>query len=183
MIAKKDYEKIAKQLQEHLAVAFDDVEVTIGDGIHYRGTNVVITSETFRGLLPEQRFHHVVRAIPQAFYDKHLKGGIVWFELAPGESGKDLMKMPRSEDIAREQSAIATMLIKKGFGRKLRLLAEEEPEKLSAFGFTACRAALKKAKTSPDEIEKAELFFILNGGYCDVQVLADVLPKLDGDDD
>lgn len=180
MIAKKDYEKIATQLQAHLAAAFEDVDVRIGDEIYYRGTNVVITSEAFRGLWPEQRFHHIVRAIPQAFYDRYLKGGIVWFELAPGESGKDLMKMPRSEDIAQDQASIAAMLTKKGFARKLRTLAEEEPEKLSAFGFTACRAVCKKAKIAAEELEKAELYFILNGGYCDVQVLADVLPKLDG---
>ncbi len=181
MIPKKDYDKIAGQLQEHLAAAFPDVTVRIGDEIHYRGTNVVITSEIFRGLLPEQRFHHVVRAIPQPFYDKYFKGGVVWFELAPGESGKALMKMPRSEDGVADAPAIAAMLKKKDFAGRLRALADKKPEKLSAVGFDASREVLKKAKVVAADLQKSELFFILNGGYCDVQVLADVLPKLEGD--
>src|SRR6185369_15304626 len=99
MIRKKDFTAVAKQLREHLAARFDDVDVQIGDDIHYKGVNVVITTRVFDGLLPEQRYHHVVRSLPPEFYEKHLRGGVVWFELAPKQAARDYMKMPRSEDV------------------------------------------------------------------------------------
>ena len=83
MIHKKDHKKIEKALAGFLSGRFRDLAVQIGKDIHYRGVNVVLTSPDYQGLLPEQRFHHVVQCIPPDFYEEHLRSGVVWFELTP----------------------------------------------------------------------------------------------------
>ncbi len=135
MIAKKDYRVIEVQLQALLAERFGDITVRIGDDIHYPGTNIVITSPAFKDWLPEQRFHHIVRAVPPEFYDKHLQRGVVWFELAPGESGPDLMKMPRSEDIVDDRNAIVAQLKDIAFFAKFRAALEHAPHDQSIDDF------------------------------------------------
>jgi len=178
MIPAQDYDRIAAELQALLRPRFADVTVQIGNNLHYRGVNIVITSAAFRDWLPEQRFHHVVRAIPAAFYDEHLRGAGVWFELAPGETGRDLMRMPRSEDVAAEEPKILGRLRKERFFKKLRAAAAGEPGGPSIDGLTLCRRLLAEAGWAPEEITRACLVFIRHGGFCDAQVLADVLPLL-----
>lgn len=180
MITAKDFSKVQRQLETYLSEHLGDVKVQVGENIHYPGTNVVITCAQFAGWLPEQRFHHVVRAIPAEFYDRHLRQGVVWFELAPGESAKEYMRMPRSEDVAAEGPAIASMLQKKGFAGRLLALLGPHPEDASTTHFAATRQVLAECKLSDGEIEKACLYLISEGAYCDMQVLMDVLPKLSG---
>jgi hypothetical protein len=178
MIAKNAYTKVQSRLQSFLEEGLGDATVRIGDDIHYRGTNIIVTSAVFDGLLPEQRFHHVVRAIPQEFYEQHLQGGVVWFELSPGESATDLMKMPRSEDVAGQEAAIIKQLKSIGFAGKLRKKLGRDLSKADAIGFTASRPILEKAGLSEQDITRAFLLFILHGGFCDLQVAADVVPKI-----
>lgn len=178
MIAKEEYAVVGRELQEYLRQRFDDVAVQIGDDIHYKGTNVVVTSRAFEGLLAEQRFHHVVRALPKEFYEEHFPGGAVWFELAPGETGKDLMKMLRAGDVADDADRIRGRLEDAGFPAKIREVFEAEPQRASITHFNATRRVLCEAGWSEDEVTGACLFMILQGAYCDAHVLTDVLPKL-----
>ncbi len=180
MIAKKDYAKIEQQLRTCLAAAFDDVCVRVGDDLHYPGTNLEIVSEVFRGLLPEQRYHHVVRTIPAALYDRHLKDGVVWFELAPGETAKDLMRMSRSEDVAPMHDELVRRLGQIGFFGQLKTRCRRAPTRASTLDFVVCREALRAAGLNDAEITQMCLLFIRCGGFCDVQVLADVMPLLSG---
>ena len=180
MITAKDFTKVQRQLETYLSEHLGDVKVQVGENIHYRGTNVVITCAQFAGWLPEQRFHHVVLAIPPDCYDRHLRRGIVWFELAPGETPQQYMGMPRSEDIAAEAPAIAVMLQKKGFAGRMLALLGPHPEDASTTHFAATRQVLAECKLTNAEIEKACLYLIAEGAYCDMQVLMDVLPKLSG---
>ena len=177
MIAKKDYPRIQDQLQAFLAKQFKEVSVQIGDGIHYRGTNIVVTSPKFKGLLPEQRFYLVAQAIPTDFYEEHLRGGCVWFELAPGETGKDLMKLPRSEDIAAEEAAIGRRLTKLGFFNKLQAALRAPGSGASEDDFPLSRRVLSKAGLDDAEVTQACLFFILHGAYSDAQVLHECITR------
>lgn len=181
MIQKKNYRKVQVQLQAFLAERLDQVSVRIGDSIHYPGTNVVVTSQAFRGLLPEQRFHHLVRAVPPDFYEQYLRGGIVWFELAPGETAHDLMRMPRSEDAADDQAAILEQLKGIGFFKEFQEALDTAPQEASIDDFTVSRRILISAGLIEPHVTRACLWFILQGAFCDAQLLADVVPKLAAD--
>jgi len=180
MIANNEYGALQARLQAILSETFQQVTVQIGDDLFYHGTNLVVTTPDFAGLLPEQRFHHLVRAIPASLYEDHLRGGVVWFELAPGETPREYMRMPRSEDIADRSEAIFKRLVAARFFHRLtdRLLAA--PDAASSRDFVLCREILQDAGFRPDEIIQACLFFIRHGGYCDVQVISDVVDELAG---
>lgn len=178
MIQSRDYSRVAKNLESHLAPAFADVRVEVGDNIHYRGTNVVVTSSAFEGWLPEQRFHHVVRAIPPEFYEKFLRRGIVWFELTPGEDPKSYMRMPRSEDVAGDSDKIANMLRRAKFTERLVATLGPHPGDASPVDFKTARRVLHEAGWKAEDIRRACLFFILHGAYGDTQVLTEVVPML-----
>ncbi len=182
MIQKKDIDGVRRRLQEFLEARFEDAAVQIGEGIHYKGMNVVATSRAFEGLLAEQRFHHLVRAIPQDFYEQYLQGGIVWFELVPGESGLDVMKMPRAADVAPQEADIRRRLAEIEFVAAFREKFAAEPQRASVTRFDAVREVLGAAGLDADEITRCCLFMILQGAYCDARVLADVLPKLASED-
>jgi hypothetical protein len=183
MIAKKDYRQIQDQLQGFLAGQLDGVSVQVGDDIHYRGTNIVVTSPRFAGLLPQQRFYFVMRAIPADFYEKHLHGGCVWFELAPGETGRDLMKMPRSEDVAGEDEAIRARLEEIGFFEKLGAAIRSAKAGAAHDSFAIARRVLGKLGMGEEEMTRACLFFMLHGAYVDAQILTAVLGEAEDDEE
>lgn len=178
MIAPKDYARIESQLQRYLSARFEDVTVRVGDGIHYPGTNVVITSSRFADWLPEQRFHHVVREIPHAFYDRHLRDGIVWFELAPGEAAQEYMRMPRSEDVASEEKKLTELLRRVKFPERLTAALRDAPGVASPDDFLETRKAMFAAGLDEAQVQKACLMLIGRGAFCDAHVVADVLPSL-----
>ncbi len=178
MIEKKDYGIVQTQLQSLLAERFDDISVRIGDDVHYPGTNVVVTSPAFEDWLPEQRFHHVVRAVPPEFYDRYLQHGVVWFELAPGETGRDLMKMPRSEDVAADHDAILAQLEDIAFFAKFLAAMKDAPQDATIDDFKLARQIMIDGGLSTDDVTRACLFFISQGAFCDAQIRADVLPEL-----
>lgn len=180
MLAAKEFPTIQKRLTDCLASKFTDVKVEVGDGIHYKGTNVVITSPDFAGLLPEQRFHHVVTALPADLYEK-LRAGIVWFELAPGESAKDVMRMPRCEDIAKDEAAILKQLTMVGFFKKFEKTLMSARKGASQRDFIVARHVLKEAGLSDNDITRASLFFVSKGGFCDGQILTKVMDEIAGD--
>lgn len=178
MIKKKDYKKVQRQLQDFLSAPFEDVTVAVGDGIHYKGTNVVVTSSAFSGLLAEQRFHHVVHAIPPDFYEEHLRGGVVWFELAPGESGLQYMRMPRSDDVAGIEKAIRRRLDEVSFFDKFEKALAAKDGAVSRRDFVEARRILAKAGLDEGENVEARLLFIRYGGFCDAEIPSVVLPAM-----
>lgn len=178
MIPRKDYGRVRGLLQQALERRFDDVSVAVGDDLHYPGTNIVITSRAFEGLLAEQRFHHVVRAIPADVYDEFLRTGVVWFELTPDETGRDLMKMPRSSDVAPRQEAIRQRLASIGFVDRFMAALGPEPGRASDIRFDAVCRVLREARCPEDEVTDVCLYMILLGAYCDTHVAREALPKL-----
>jgi len=186
MIRKKDYTAVAKQLREHLLPRFDDVDVQIGDDLHYKGCNVVITTRAFDGLLPEQRYHHVVRSLPPEFYEKHLRGGVVWFELAPKQAARDYMKMPRSEDVAAKAERIEKRLADAGFNDRFASATSGRAGTLSRDDFVVAKRLLAELGLSKPEIQDAALLFILRGSFCDADLAKEQVPSVhavEDDDD
>jgi hypothetical protein len=179
VILKKDYPEIQARLQAALGESLERVTVQVGDNIHYPGTNIVITAPVFAGLLPEQRFHHVVRALPADLYEA-LRSDVVWFELAPDESAAAYMRMPRSDDIGGQETAILKRLTGARFFKKFeaRLMAKREAP--SRLDFVMARQILAEDGMTPDEIVQACLFFIRHGGYSDAQVFSNVMEELAG---
>jgi len=174
MIERKDHQRIAKELQSLLADRFDVVSVRIGDDIHYRGTNVVVTTPAFSGLLPEQRFHHIVHAVPPDFYEAYLRGGVVWFELSPGETGLQYMRMPRSDDVAPDAAGLDTRLRETRFLERFEQVLRANTGDPSQHDFVVARRTLAEAGWTEPEITRARLLFILRGAFSD----ADILPVL-----
>ncbi|QDV89974.1 hypothetical protein RAS2_10500 [Phycisphaerae bacterium RAS2] len=169
-LSREKFEEVARQLQEHVRVRFEDAIVQIGDGLHYRGTNVVITSKAFTGQLPEQRYGLVLRTIPEAFFKKYLRGGVVWFELAPGESGKDYMRMPRSEDVAAQSADVLARMKKSGVLKQLEKAVAEAKGALSAARLDLPRQCMEAAKWSADEMQVGTLVLIGRGALCDADL-------------
>lgn len=181
-LRKKDYAAIARQLREHLVGRFADVTVEIGDDIHYKGVNIVVTTRVFEGLLPEQRYHHVVHAVPPDLYEKHLRSGVVWFELAPGQTGREYMKMPRSEDVADDAAKIEARLAKAGFFERFAEAVDEAGE-LSRDDFVLAKRLLAESGAKTDEVQRATLYFVLRGAFCDADLPGTVLATPDDDDE
>lgn len=177
MMKRGDYDRIQTQLVAFLTPIFDDVAVEVGDDIHYKGTNIVVTSKHFTGLLAEQRFHHVVRAIPEDLYNNELRKGVVWFELAPGETGMDLMRMPRAVDIREKDGAIEAKLRDAGFFPALQSHFKKSRETPSVMRFDATRKTLGACGVGEAGIDEVCLFLIGRGAYCDAHVIKDVAPQ------
>jgi hypothetical protein len=137
-----------------------------------------VNCPAFAGWLPEQRFHHVVRAIPPEFYEQYLRQGVVWFELAPQESAVAYMKMPRSEDIAPEESLIERRLKAVDFFKRIQTMQGARPGSASADDFVITKRMLVESGLDEKGVTQACLYLIRLGAYCDAQVLADVVPKL-----
>lgn len=180
MIEAKDIDRLVRELTACLQFRFPDVSVRIGKDIHYPGLNVVVTSSKFAGLLAEQRFHHVVRAIPKELYEKHFQRGVVWFELAPGETGKDLMRMPRSSDLSNvDESDIRRRLMEAGYFKKLGAYFDSaEDEEPSGVSFDTTRRILSKVGLDAALIEQCCLYLVRKGAYCDAHVVNDLIPAL-----
>ena len=182
MLKKKDYPTVATQLQEFLAERFDEVSVEIADDVHYKGTNVIVTSPAFDGLLPEQRYHHIVQAVPPDFYESFLRTGVVWFELAPGQSGRDYMRMPRSEDIESREATVRSRLTKIGFFDRFAEALEDEDDEPSRDDFVIARQVMTEAGLAEADAVNAALYFIRQGAYCDADILDVVLPAVETED-
>ena len=182
MTAQRNLAVIEQQLQSAMSAAHKDAKVKVGMDIHYKGCNIVITSPDFAGLLPEQRFHHVAHALPTDLYEQ-LRTGFVWFELAPGELPAQLMKMPRSEDIAGQDSAIHERLKAVKFFKKLEAKLRATRRPASTLDFVLVREILDEAGWTAEEVTQACLFFILHGGHCDAEVFSKVMEDLNREED
>lgn len=179
MSSKPNLPDIQKKLQSAMSSVFTQARVQVGHDIHFKGCNIVITSPDFAGLLPEQRFHHVVRAIPADLYES-LRSGFVWFELAPGEPAVNYMKMPRSDDISAHEGEMLKTLAAIKFFKKFEAKLRESKSAPSKLDFILGKQVLSEAGLSPNEVIRACLFFIKHGGHSDAQVFSHVMEELAG---
>jgi len=133
----------------------------------------------FAGLLSEERFERLSRLIPAEYRDGKLTG-FVWLELAPDEGVDDLLRLPRSEDVADRESDIYTKLIGLDFFDALARALGANPQKSCTGDFSEVAAILSAKEFSKEKITDSKLVFIRHGAYCDCQVLLTVRAELAG---
>lgn len=177
MAGDSQHGTIRRKLIEFLEPALPGIEVEVGTAERWQRMCLRFRHPSFEELLPEQRFRQVLAAIPQDYHQQHLQGA-VWFEMAPGETEDDLLKAPRSEDLADREAAIAGTLFACGFFEALSKAMGESPIESCTGRFAACRTALEGTGITGDAQRDACLIFIRQGAYCDCEVLLAAQPTL-----
>jgi hypothetical protein len=170
MARANKYEMIRGQLLELLSPVFPGIEVSVEHSQRFKRMVLTFVHPAFGRWLTEQRFRFVLQRIPPEFFEKHLRGA-VWFELAPGETTEDVMKSPRSEDLADQSEAIQKRLEDQGFYGKLQKKMGANPAGTCADDFAQVRAVLEKMGITGKEQTDACLVLIGRGAYCDCAVL------------
>lgn len=177
MPAKVRDKKLEADLTSMLAEEFPGLNVTIEHSDRWNRVCATFVWSGFADLLPEERFQRLVRLIPEDFREKRL-AGLVWLELAPGESVEAFLKLPRSEDFAAREADVYAELESAGFFEALEKALGPEPQKACQGQFTELGVVLSRKKYSKKRIRDAKLLFILNGAYCDCQALLTVRREL-----
>jgi len=178
MAGKKERDiELARELSALLEERFDGMNVEVGESPRWDRKCLTFRWPGFEGLLPEERFHRLVTAIPESFRKDRLEG-LIWLELSPGESVDAFLKLPRSEDVAKEEAAIYAGLSEAGFFKSLADLLGTDPTNACPGDFSRSAVALSAAGYTGKKIAKAKCVFIRHGVYCDCQVLQSVRPVL-----
>jgi len=124
----------------------------------------------FAGLLPEERFHRLVAALPAEVREERL-AGFVWLELADDESVDAFLRLPRSEDIADREAEIFTELFKAGLFDSLADVMGGSPGQKCAGDFREMIRLLSGVGFSEKRILDAKLLMIRHNAFCDCQIL------------
>ncbi len=177
MGTRSDIQKLESDLTTILAPRFDGITVEIGDDKRWDRPRMVFCWSGFADLLPEERFHRLVQAIPEDFRVSRLEG-LIWLELAPGETVDEFLALPRSEDVADRAQDVTADLNNAGFFAALSAELGRAPEKECAGGFSTSQKVLSAKEFSDAKIRDAKLLFIRHGAYCDCQVIQTVRPAL-----
>ena len=115
-------------------------------------------------------FQRLATVIPEGFRQDRL-GGLVWLELAPGETIDALLELPRSEDIAEREGAIYAGLLTVEFFDALSKALGAATAKNCPGDFSTSATILARRRYSAEQIRDAKLAFIRHGAYCDCQAL------------
>ena len=166
----KDKQAIAGELAQLLTKSFPGIAVQMEHSPRWNRDCVTFQWEGFAGLLPEERFHRLTKSIPDGFREEKL-AGLVWLELAPGETVEEFLRLPRSEDIARKERTIYAGLHNADFFGVLNQVLGAAPDKKCAGGFTETERVLSTLKLGPHGTQDAKLIFIRHHAFCDCQVL------------
>lgn len=178
MTAKQDDNRgLAGELAAMLQQQFPGIEVGVEHSARWNRMCVTFRWQGFSDLLPEERFHRLASVIPAEFRDNQLSG-FVWLEMAPDETVDAFLKLPRSEDLAREEPSIYAGLIDVVFFDRLDSSLGNDPGKTCPGDFSNTSSVLSAAGYSVAKITKAKCVFIRHGVYCDCQVLQSVRPTL-----
>ncbi len=177
MMGRKRDEKLEAELQAILAPAFSGMTVEVSHSPRWNRMCGTFCWPGFTNLLPEERFHRLVRAIPMDFRESRM-AGLVWVELSPDEDLEAFLLLPRSEDVADREGDIFARLADVKFFPSLSQAMGASPEKKCGGGFEQVDAILTAKKLASTDIRDAKLVFIRHGTYCDCQVLATVPSEL-----
>ena len=169
--------EIEGELRAMLAETFPGLNVGVERNDRWNRPCATFEWPGFAGLLPEERFHRLVQAIPESFRTARMRG-FVWLELAPGERVEAFLKLPRSEDVVDNEATIYAGLCDAGFFEILRTRIGRSPQKTCRGGFAETDAALGAKNYSDAKRTDAKLLFIRHGVYCDCQVLETLEPEL-----
>jgi hypothetical protein len=176
MMNRYENERLAGELVSLLCGAFPGITVAVEYSRRWSRDCVTFCWPGFSDLLPEERFHRVVGVIPEEFRTTHM-AGLVWLELAPGETVEEYLKLPRSEDVANEDE-LWLALERVEFFRLLGEALGSSPEARCAGDFGLTVSVLSTCNLSPAQIRDAKLLFIRHGVFCDCQVIPIARPAL-----
>ena len=169
--------RLAADLTRLLAGGFPGIVVEVIQSERWDRPCVTFRWAGFAGLLPEERFHRLMGAIPEGFRTERL-GGLVWLELAPRETVDAFLNLPRSEDVVDAEASVYTDLLQVGFFESLAKSLGPSPKMNCPGDFSVSAALLADRRRSVGQIRDAKLVFIRHGAYCDCQVLESVGPAL-----
>lgn len=177
MVTETTYRRLGTDLTRLLAEGFPGMVVEVGANERWDRPCIKFCWSGFAGLLPEERFHRLVGAIPEAFRTDRL-GGFVWLELAPRETIETFLELARSEDVAEREGSVYCGLLDAGFFESLAESLGGSPEKACPGDFSTSADVLADKCFSSGRIRDAKLVFIRCGAYCDCQVLESVCSAL-----
>ena len=169
MDAKPQQMQLVADLTKLLAGNMPGMEIDVSYSDRWKRDCVTFVWEGFTDLLPEERFHRLIQAIPEAFRTTRLKG-LVWLELAPGEAIDEFMAYPRSEDVAPRESSIYAGLLDTDFFDAIDAGLGPLPKETCQGDFAMMARILTSLKFTDAQIRDAKLVFIRHGAYCDCQV-------------
>jgi len=158
------------KLAKLLTGKFPGLTVEVGHNERWDRTSVTVRWSGFDDLLPEERFHRIFHAVPEDFYEEHLRG-CVWFELGSNESVESFLELPRSDSVGDKEPKVVRKLTKAGF---FEALAEElgaEPTAVCGGELSTVRRILSARGFSKPALHDALLVLMRNGAFCDCEVL------------
>ncbi len=170
MAGQGRYRKLVADLTALLEPGFPGIAVEVEHSDRWDRMCVTFRWPGFADLLAEERFHRLVAAIPEKFRQDSL-AEFVWLELTPEETVDAYLKLPRSEDIGKQEAAIYAMLVDAGFFGLLAETLGSAPKAKCPGDFSLSASILSGKARSPAQIRNAKLAFIRHGAYCDCQAL------------
>ncbi|MFQ5463351.1 MAG: hypothetical protein ACE5E5_12095 [Phycisphaerae bacterium] len=168
---------LASELLEQLAPRFPGIDVRVAHSDRWNRPCATFCWDGFAGLLPEERFQRLATVLPEDFRASRMHG-VVWMELAPGESVEAFLKLPRSEDLGDREEEIYRRLSKGGFFDLLAKRLGTAPKRSCGGDFRETASAIKRGKSIDVSLIDAKLVFIRRGVFCDCQVLQGAQPAL-----
>jgi hypothetical protein len=140
---------------------------------------VYFTEAQFASLYPAQRYHYLRHLIPADYYDRHL-ADTEWFELAPGERPEDL-EYPDAELIADITPDVMRCLAGAAVFPALDDLLcpsdGSQPRQPCHGDYRHARAILSARGFRQDELFDVFHVLMAQGGYCDCEILYNVVEE------
>ena len=176
-MAQSRDKKMQTELELFLAEQMPGIEIVVEHSERWQRMCVTFRWSGFAGLLPEERFERLSRLIPAEYRDKKL-AGFVWLELTGDEEVDDLLRLPRSEDVADRESRIYTKLTEVGLSDALARALGTDPQKSCTGDLSRVARILSAKKFSKQEITDSKLVLIRHGAYCDCRALLNAWAEL-----
>ncbi len=170
MKAASSFEPIQRELAKMLSGKFPGMSIEIAHSAKWKRPCVTFRWRDFEGLLPEERFHRLVAAIPTEFREQKM-AGFVWLELTEGETVEEFLKLPRSEDVADREAKIYGELMKAELFDSLAEAMGASPDKRCSGDFREMARLLSAKRFSAAKLRDAKLLMIRHRAFCDCQVL------------
>jgi hypothetical protein len=177
MNRRRQDRELEADLTAVLAGQFPGIEVEVAHNQRWNRMCATFRWGGFTALLPEERFHRLVKVIPEKLREARMRG-FAWLELAPDEALDAFLKLPRSEDVADQEVDIYAGLEEAGFFESLAEALGTSAGNRCREDFGQAEAVLSAKGFSMAQICDAKLVFIRYGAYCDCQVLEAAQPAL-----
>jgi len=170
MSGNRGDQRLTPDLLERLSPLFPGIDVRVAHSERWNRPCATFCWDGFSGLLPEERFQRLATVLSEDFRATRMKG-VVWLELAPGESVEAFLKLPRSEDLGDREGEIHRLLSQGSFFDLLAKKMGAAPKRTCQGDFRETVAVIEQARAIDVSLTDAKLVFIRYGVFCDCQVL------------